>query len=263
MIDPSIFITKWGTSGPRVVMIHGSAQGSEIGGDVHFRDQKVLAERGWQVIAPDRPGHGRSPAPGRPDDAEEDGKWVAELLGDGSHLVGHSFGGCVALAAAAMRPSAVHSLTLIEPAMKNLSMDEPVVQEFVRIQREILTGSGPPDEIADRFAKHGGIPPSVRGQSTPEQRKSRGKGLSALKLPTEEMLRDWLATIAKQKVPLFVVSGGWSPAFDVNAIKVAELGGGRHAIHRSEDHFPNRAPNNGFNEALVEFMTAADKAAGR
>ena len=70
--------------------------------------QSQLGENGWQVLAPDRPGHGRSKAPGRPDDPEADGEWVAQLLGDGAHLlgdgahlVGHSFGGCVVLNAAA------------------------------------------------------------------------------------------------------------------------------------------------------------------
>ncbi|MEJ0006720.1 MAG: alpha/beta fold hydrolase [Steroidobacteraceae bacterium] len=95
----------------------GSAQGGRLGGEHHFSAQQRLAQRGWQVIAPDRPGHGRSAAPGRPDDAEADGAWVADLLDGGSHLVGHSFGGCVVLAAAASRPLAVRSLTLIEPGI--------------------------------------------------------------------------------------------------------------------------------------------------
>lgn len=32
----SIHVTRWGPAGPRVVMVHGSSQGSEVGGDGHF-----------------------------------------------------------------------------------------------------------------------------------------------------------------------------------------------------------------------------------
>ena len=122
MDDSAIHVIRWGSTGPRVVTVHGSAQGSEVGGDKHFSRQAELAHQGLQIVVPDRPGHGRSPDPGRPDDAEADGAWVADMLNDGAHLVGHSFGGCVALAAAARRPEAVLSLTLIEPAVLALAM---------------------------------------------------------------------------------------------------------------------------------------------
>ena len=50
-----IWITRWGTDGSRVVMVHGSAQGSEVGGAKHFAMQQRLAERGWQVLVPTAP----------------------------------------------------------------------------------------------------------------------------------------------------------------------------------------------------------------
>jgi hypothetical protein len=62
----------------------------------------------------DRRGFGASPADGRVD-FERDAEDVAELLADGAHLVGHSYGGVVSLLAAARRPDAVRSLVLIEP----------------------------------------------------------------------------------------------------------------------------------------------------
>ena len=80
-----VHITRWGNSGPLTVMIHGAAQGSSVGGDRHFAAQAAVAQHGWQIVVPDRPGHGRSADPGRPDDAEADGEWIAELLGDGAH----------------------------------------------------------------------------------------------------------------------------------------------------------------------------------
>ena len=119
-----VHLTRWGDTGTKLVLIHGGVQGTKQSGAAHFSAQERLAERGYELLVPDRPGHGRSPAPNRPDDAEADGEWVAELLGDGAHLVGHSFGGCVALAATSRRPAAVKSLTLIEPGMQALAIDK-------------------------------------------------------------------------------------------------------------------------------------------
>ncbi len=256
MEDPSVYLTRWGDAGPVVVMVHGSAQGSEVGGGRHFAKQAELAPMGWQVIVPDRPGHGRSPSPGRPDDAEADGKWVAELLGEGAHLVGHSFGGCVALAAAAMRPAAVRSLTLIEPAMMPLAIDDPVVQGFAKQLAEIAAGASSPAERAIKFAKLVGIPDAIRGGSSEAELGRMGKGLKELKLPTPPVLREQLAIVGNAGIPFQVVDGGWNPAYGAVADRVAKLGGGRHVVVKAEHHFPQLVSDE-FNRLLVEFMTGA------
>ncbi len=54
---------------------------------------------------------------------------MAELLGDGAHLVGRSFGGLVAVAAAAQRSEAVMSLTLIEPALFPAALQSAAVKK--------------------------------------------------------------------------------------------------------------------------------------
>jgi len=94
-----INLIKWGNSGPRMLIIHGGVQGNVGGGPTTFREQRSLAERGWQLILPERPGFGQSPSRG-PDDMEGDAVWISEML-DGVVLVGHSFGGAEALLAAA------------------------------------------------------------------------------------------------------------------------------------------------------------------
>src|ERR1700733_14288652 len=91
MTNTAIHLTQWSkfaASDPTVVLVHGGVQGSATGGDQQFSRQSRLATQGWRVIAPDRPGHGRSPSPGRPDDADADGLWVADLLGEGAILSG-------------------------------------------------------------------------------------------------------------------------------------------------------------------------------
>lgn len=258
MEQSSVHLTRWGDDGPVIVMVHGSAQGSEVGGDRHFAKQAELAGMGWQVVVPDRPGHGRSPSPGRPDDAQEDGKWVAELLGKGAHLVGHSFGSCVALAAAAMRPDAVRSLTLIEPAMMPLAIDDPLVLGFVKQLGEAAAKARSPAEATVNFAKIVGIPDEIRGGSSEAELGRMAKGLKELRLPTPPELQREIEVVRKAAIPLQVVEGGWSLAYGVVADRVAELGGGKHVVIKSEHHFPQLVSDE-FNQELIEFMTQADR----
>ena len=251
-----VWVTHWGHEGARVVMVHGSAQGSEVGGDRHFSAQKRLAGRGWQVIVPDRPGHGRSPSPGRPDDAQADGALVAELLGDGAHLVGHSFGGAVALAAAALRPGAVRSLTLIEPAMQMLAIDDPLVRRFGLRILAIRLFSLSAASRARKFSQLVGIPDEIGGSRPPQEMQRMGVALGKLKLPGKAELQQQLATIRQAGIPLWVVTGGWSPAFEVVADRVAAAGGGTHQVIASPHHFPQMVSDE-FNDSLVRFMQRA------
>ncbi len=257
MNNDSMFVTRWGNQGPKVVLVHGSAQGSKVGGDHHFSAQQRLAERGWQLLVPDRPGHGRSPDPGRPDDAEADGALVAELLGDGAHLVGHSFGGCVALAAAAKRPEAVKSLTIIEPAMAAMALDKPFVKGFVFRIVSILLFSLSAESRIKRFVKLVNIPPEIRGGSDPAELKRMGRAIKELKLPTKpELLREW-DIVKRAGIPVFVVSGGWLPAFESISDEAARVSDGRRLVIRSPHHFPQLVSDE-FNLELAEFMQAHD-----
>jgi pimeloyl-ACP methyl ester carboxylesterase len=238
MNDSNIHITHWGASGPRIVLVHGSAQGSPAGGDRHFTAQRQLGERGYQVIVPDRPGHDRSPSPGRPDDAEADGAWVVRLLGDGAHLVGHSFGACVVLAAAAMKPSAVRSLTLIEPAMPKIAMGHPAVLKFGLRLMAATVFYFSAAQRARRFSKIVRIPESMQVAVGSPEAKKVGEGLKTLKLPSKQHLMQWLETVKEADIPLLVMTGGWNPAFEALADRVAAVGGGSRVVIRSEHHFP-------------------------
>jgi pimeloyl-ACP methyl ester carboxylesterase len=253
----NIHITRWGDTGPRVVMVHGSAQGSKVGGDRHFARQEHLAKQGWQLIIPDRPGHGRSPSPARPDDAEADGVWVAELLGDGAHLVGHSFGGAVALAAAARRPESVRSLTVIEPAMLPLAIKNPHVRRVVLSMIGMQIFSLSDASRARKISRLLGIPDEIRGGSDHAELTAVGRSLRKLKVPAKADIQRELAMIRDAHIPLMVASGGWSPAFEATSDAVAALGAGRRVVIQSPHHFPQNISEE-FNEVLVAFMRDAD-----
>lgn len=243
--------------GPRVVLVHGSAQGSQVGGEKHFANQASLAKRGWTIITPDRPGHGLSPAPDRGDDAAEDAVWVTELLGEGGHLVGHSFGGAVALAAAVRRPEVVRSLTLIEPALQKVGSDIPAVRKFLVRMIAIMLFSFSRETRIKRFANLVGIPDSIRGGTSKNEYRKMGEGLARLKLPTKAQILAQLAVVKDKGIPLFVVTGGWNAAFDAVGARAAQLGGGHHVIVRSPHHFPQNVSEE-FNNLLDAAMRAAE-----
>ena len=258
MQNDAMHVTRWGQNGPQVVMVHGSAQGSRLGGDRHFVAQQQLAEQGWQLVVPDRPGHGRSPDPDRPDDANADGEQIGALMGEERvHLVGHSFGGCVALAAAALNPGRVRSLTIIEPVMAALAMDLPVVRRFgFQILNVLFLSLSARSRIV-RFMKLANIPAEIGGRSSEDELKRMGRAILRLKLPNKRTLARQLDTVRQAGVPVLVVSGGWSPAFDAISDRVAEIVGGRRLVIPSPHHFPQQVSDE-FNQALDRFMRESD-----
>lgn len=104
-------------AGPVVVLIHGNAGSVD---DFDFESLGLLC-RDHRVIAVDRPGHGKS---ARPTDADAKLEYQARLLHETlSHLgvthpvlVGHSWGGSLALAYAVEYPSELSAIVLLAPA---------------------------------------------------------------------------------------------------------------------------------------------------
>jgi pimeloyl-ACP methyl ester carboxylesterase len=250
----NLHITKWGNGAIKIVLVHGGVQGTTRPGAAHFSTQEKLAQLGFTLLVPDRPGHGKSPSPNRPDDAEADGELIAELLGDGAHLVGHSFGGCVALAAAFKRPSAVKSLTLIEPGMQALAIDRFPVLWFVLRLIAILKLSFSSENRIKRFSKFMRIPREVGGSAlNKEEYVAMGKAVSALKTPSKKTLVRQLSVVNHEGIPFLVVTGGWSKGVDVTGQVVAKMGNGKHVIIPSPHHFPQLISNE-FNELLLQFI---------
>ena len=60
---------------------------------------------------------------------ERDAPWIADMLGNGANLIGHSWGGAEALLAAARRPETVHSLVLVEPALSAIAEADPSLRD--------------------------------------------------------------------------------------------------------------------------------------
>ncbi len=100
---------------PTIVFIHGVLNDHSI----WILQTRYFANHGFNVLAPDLPGHGRS-AGDAPASVGEGAKFILALLDAAgvktAALAGHSFGSLIALEAAAVAPQRVSHLALIGTA---------------------------------------------------------------------------------------------------------------------------------------------------
>jgi pimeloyl-ACP methyl ester carboxylesterase len=112
-------------SGEAVLLLHSSA-----GSSTQWRSLTDILQARWRVLAPDLFGYGQTdqqPPPVSSGLAAE-AALVDAVLAESDepvHLVGHSYGGAVALRFAAERPERLRSLTLIEPVAFHLLCGAP------------------------------------------------------------------------------------------------------------------------------------------
>ncbi|MCW0235465.1 MAG: alpha/beta fold hydrolase [Ferrovibrio sp.] len=107
---------------PRLMLLHSGAASHR-----QWRPLIAALGRGWHIVAPDLVGHGETPMPdhGRPT-LEDEVALLAALLErmDGPvHLIGHSYGGAMALELARRQPQRIASLAMYEPVAFGLLRD--------------------------------------------------------------------------------------------------------------------------------------------
>lgn len=218
----------WG-DGVRVVLVHGSlATGAE-----EWAEQRPLTEFGYQLIVPDRRGYGSSPeAVG--EDFLADADDIDRLLGDGAHLVGHSYGGIGALIAAARRPDAVLSLTLLEPAVAAGAPNNPDWQSLLAEVRAMWDADLEDRDWVVRFLKAVG--------SDPDELPAEFLDAAVATVPVFRNGRSFIdAAVPLDEVratgfPKLVVSGGHHPGFEAMSIDLAERIGAEHVVIEGAGH---------------------------
>jgi pimeloyl-ACP methyl ester carboxylesterase len=247
-------VTRLG-SGPTVVMVHGSVTGASR----TWRHQLELADR-FSLVLPNRPGFGSSPPLGR-GDFELEAPLIAELLGDGAHLVGHSYGAVIALCAAALRPQAVRSLTVSEPGCMRVAGGDPAVDAAVA-GGDLLYAQAPQlSPMQFLLAFRGGVGST---HETPEE--LQGELLQGVKLLMRER-PPWEAEppmqlLAEAPFPKLVISGGHSPVFEAICDALAAgLGAEREVISGRMHTIP--ATGAPYNARLLAFIDAAERASAR
>ncbi len=254
-----------------MLIVHGGVQGGLGGGPATFDKQRVLADRGWRLKMVERPGFGDSPSRGV-DDMEGDAEWIADMLEDGAHLVGHSWGAAEALLAAARRPEAVRSLTLVEPSLFPIVMTDPALRADPEMQAiggrlaGLMMQSATPAEYAIGFAR------SVLGPADDPEALARVAGLQAddvlasrvgcavlrSKMASPETMRAAAETLAANGVPVLVISGGWTPFFDRVGEVVARFTNGRYEVVTASNHMVQDVSSDAFNSVLEQFMRDAE-----
>jgi pimeloyl-ACP methyl ester carboxylesterase len=211
--------------------------------------QRPLAER-FTLVVPSRSGYPPNP-PLESIDFEDQAVEIAELLEPGDHLVGHSYGGVVSLLAAARRPDALRSLTVVEPPALRLALGDPAVEAFV----DAFRGDYPRDPrgylefflplVGSAIRLPDELPPALE---------QGARAAIAERPPNEAVIP--LAELRAAPFPKLVVSGGHHAAFDavcdvlereLEAERAVVTGAG-HSVARTGEPF---------NAVLLDFLVRA------
>lgn len=105
--------TKGDVRNPQVVFIHGSPGSSDTFSNLFA--QSGLAQ--FYLLAPDRPGYGKSGAGNSEISLTRQAEDIAETFSGPAILIGYSYGGAVAVKLALLHPDKVRSLILLAPAL--------------------------------------------------------------------------------------------------------------------------------------------------
>ena len=245
-----LHVTEVGGEGTRVVMVHGSlSDGTEA-----WEMQRPLVDKGYRLILPDRRGYGRS-AREVGEDYERDAEDIAPMLGDGAHLVGHSYGALSALWTAALRPEAVRSLTVIEPPAFGLVADDPDVASYMDTFRTVWAQS----ELSDReFLRQFMLAMDMQPEWITDELLDEAEPT----VPTLRACRPvWEATVPVDVLnavlfPTLVVSGGHRAEFDAVCGALVEFMGARSVVLPGAGHMVQML-GEPFNDVVLEFWQAA------
>ena len=232
----------------RIVLVHGSV----VGGRATWREQRRTGVEGAELIVLERPGF----PPGPPEDVDFDDQadWLVEQLREGDHLVGHSYGGVVALLAAARRGRGLGSLTVIEPPCTRVALDDPVVASFARGGAALYAKARDlePEVFLRTFLEAVGSdwdPPSP----LPPELEQGVHALMRERGPWEAEIP--LAELASLRLPTLVVSGAHNPAYEAICDVLERELHAERVVVPGHGHNPQLSP--AFTAALLDFVTRA------
>ena len=218
MTAPARAFLREAGRGPAVVCIHASASSSAQWRPLMDR----LAGR-YRTLAGDLYGSGQSPPwPGaRPLTLADERMLLApafEAAGGRFHLVGHSYGGAVALEAARAHPERVASLVLYEPVLFSLLGEDPTqpaAREIAAVRDDTVAAleRGDPHASGARFVDYWMGAGAWAAMPAP-RRDALARAMGAVKAEWDAVFGNPtpLSAFAALEVPVLYLTGSESPA---------------------------------------------------
>ncbi len=240
-------------SGATVVLVHGSI----VDARRTWRKQGELAEQ-WTLCLPNRPGFAGSRPLAR-GDFELEAPLIAELLGDGAHLVGHSYGAIIALLAATIRPQAVRSLIVSEPGLLRLAAGAPTADAMIGRGEQLyrIGPTLPPSDFLRMF--RAGVHSAHATPAVLPAWLEQGARHAARERPPWEAEIP-VGVLAGAAFPKLVISGDHSSVWEAVCDTLANRIGAERAIISGRGH---TIPSVGeaYNVHVHEFLSRAEAAA--
>ena len=228
----------------RVVLVHGSV----ANGPATFAALEPLRAR-FELVVPNRGGYPPAP-PVERIDFEQQAEELTPLLEDGAHLVGHSYGGVIALLIAARHPEAVRSLAVSEPPAFGVARgDEEVERLIAGLQAFFAAGPYEPAEYLRGFLALVGSELRLP-EPVPADLEQGARAAMVERPPWEAEIP--LDQLASAPFPKLVVSGAHNAAFDAVCDALEARLGAERAVLPGAGHSIPRAP--GYAERLLDFF---------
>lgn len=247
---------------PAIVLLHASGSSA--------RQWEPLAERlraTHDVHAIDLHDHGRGPAwtGTRPLSVGDDARLVADVLERtrGAHVIGHSYGGAVALHVAAVMPQRVHSLALYEPAVFSLLATRPETSAAAREIADVaatlrrLVDAAKPAEASAVFVDYWSGAGSWQRLSADQQRTIVGR-IPATLAHFDALIGEALPADATRRLsmPMLVLHGARTvaSAHAIASLLAADLPAATHAQLPGMGHMGPVTHAARVNERLLRFL---------
>ena len=241
-------VERAGDAGATVFLIHGNGPP----GWGAWEAARPLADR-YRLVVPHRGGYPPNPPLDRID-FDHQAVELAELVEPGTHLVGHSYGGVIALIMAGRISDRLRSLTVVEPPALGLVRGIPAAEAVISELQEIAQADDDPRSQLVAFMRAVGSTTEVPDPLPPggEQLVAAGNA----QRPPWEAVFDF-AAIRSAGMPVLVITGGHKDAFEaVGDVIERELRAER-AVIPGRGHSVQRV-GSVFNQRLATFIDAAE-----
>ncbi|MDD5569376.1 MAG: alpha/beta hydrolase, partial [Candidatus Pacebacteria bacterium] len=142
-------------SGEAVLIMHGWAASSAYWKDISI----MLAEKGFRAVALDLPGFGGTSAPNSVWSLNDYADFVDSFTGEIGlnrfHLLGHSFGGALAMKMSVREPGKISKLILCDAAAirgERLNLRQKISKFLANIGSKLVSSTSPFYKIAEKLA---------------------------------------------------------------------------------------------------------------